>query len=143
VYKLDKRYNEIYAIKLRFWEATNYVLKNYQLNISFFFITYGSVIIYLYLVYGNLLLVSGVYNEAYNNFCSIACFIALPILFLPFHIKIVIISFIFILIRANVPRYRFDQLLGLSWKGLLPVSISSLFVTTSLLYCFNGFISVM
>ena len=143
VYKWDKKYNEIFAIKLRVWEHTNYLLKPYQLNIIYFLLTYGAVVFYLYLMYGNLLIVSNVYNETYNIVCSIACFIALPVLFLPFHVKVVVISFFFILVRANVPRYRFDQLLGLSWKGLLPVSIASLFTSLSLLFCFNGFISVL
>lgn len=143
VYKLDKHYNEIHAIRLRVWEHTNFLLKAYQLNIIYFLVTYSTVISYLYLMYGNLLILSNTYNEIYNIFCSITCFITIPVLFLPFHVKVVFISFLFILVRANVPRYRFDQLLGLSWKGLLPVSIASLFTSFSLLFCFNGFTSVL
>jgi hypothetical protein len=143
VYKLDPYYNEIFAIKLRFWEKTNYILKEYQLNIIYFFLSYVFIYIYLYLMYGNVLVISNFFNNTINIIYSLICFITLPIIYLPFTVKVVIISFFFILVRANVPRYRFDQLLGLSWKGLLPVSISSLVITLSLLFCFNGFISIL
>lgn len=38
-------------------------------------------------------------------------------------IKVVILLFLFIWVRASVPRPRYDQLMGFSWKFLLPVSI--------------------
>lgn len=38
-----------------------------------------------------------------------------------FAFKIAILSFIFILIRAMLPRYRYDQLMDLGWKIFLPV----------------------
>jgi NADH-quinone oxidoreductase subunit H len=38
------------------------------------------------------------------------------------------ISF-FILLRASLPRPRFDQLMSLSWKVMLPVSLANLLVT--------------
>lgn len=39
-----------------------------------------------------------------------------------FVIKVSIMLFVFIWIRATVPRLRYDQLMALGWKGLLPVS---------------------
>lgn len=41
-----------------------------------------------------------------------------------FCIKIIIINFMFIWIRASFPRYRFDQLMALSWRIFLPISFS-------------------
>jgi NADH-quinone oxidoreductase subunit H len=39
-----------------------------------------------------------------------------------FAFKIAILSFVFILIRAMLPRYRYDQLMDLGWKIFLPIS---------------------
>jgi NADH-quinone oxidoreductase subunit H len=49
-----------------------------------------------------------------------------------FSIKILIFLFLFILVRASVPRYRYDQLMQLGWKTLLPLSLAYLFFTSSI-----------
>jgi NADH-quinone oxidoreductase subunit H len=36
---------------------------------------------------------------------------------------------VFIWIRATLPRYRYDQLMRLGWKVLIPVAIANLIVT--------------
>lgn len=41
--------------------------------------------------------------------------------------KICFIVFFFILIRSTVPRYRYDQLMNIGWKVLLPISLAYLF----------------
>nr|QQQ88879.1 NADH dehydrogenase subunit 1 [Hyalella kochi] len=38
-------------------------------------------------------------------------------------IKTMLISFLFIWVRATLPRYRYDKLMYLAWKSLLPVSL--------------------
>lgn len=40
-----------------------------------------------------------------------------------FAAKIVVLLFIFIWIRATIPRYRYDQLMRLGWKVFLPISV--------------------
>lgn len=40
-----------------------------------------------------------------------------------FVLKIVILLFVFIWIRATIPRYRYDQLMRLGWKVFLPISV--------------------
>lgn len=40
-----------------------------------------------------------------------------------FSLKVVFMVFIFIIIRAMLPRYRYDQLMSLGWKTFLPLSI--------------------
>jgi NADH-quinone oxidoreductase subunit H len=42
---------------------------------------------------------------------------------LNFSLKVVFLVFIFILIRAMLPRYRYDQLMHLGWKVFLPLSL--------------------
>ena len=53
-------------------------------------------------------------------------------------LKLSIILFFFIWVRASFPRYRIDQLMRLCWKVFLPISLSFVLVTFSLLWCFNG-----
>jgi NADH-quinone oxidoreductase subunit H len=43
-------------------------------------------------------------------------------------IKIMIVFFIIVWIRATLPRMRVDQLMGFAWKGLLPLAIINLFI---------------
>ncbi|MFP3032404.1 MAG: NADH-quinone oxidoreductase subunit H, partial [Wolbachia sp.] len=40
-----------------------------------------------------------------------------------FVLKIIILLFVFIWIRATIPRYRYDQLMRLGWKVFLPISV--------------------
>ena len=46
--------------------------------------------------------------------------------------KIFFFLYIFIWIRATLPRYRYDQLMALGWKVLIPVAIANLVVTAVL-----------
>ena len=43
--------------------------------------------------------------------------------------KIFLFLYVFIWIRATLPRYRYDQLMALGWKVLIPISIGNLVVT--------------
>ena len=69
-----------------------------------------------------------------------------PIDFYPFNIipgpfwlifKILFLFIIFALVKAIVPRYRYDQLMRLGWKIFLPLSLIWLVLTSSYLYYFN------
>jgi len=69
-----------------------------------------------------------------------------PIDFYPFNIlpgvfwmilKILILFLLFSLVKAIVPRYRFDQLMRLGWKVFLPLSLIWLVLTASFLFFFN------
>ena len=51
--------------------------------------------------------------------------------------KILGLFILFSLVKAIVPRYRFDQLMRLGWKIFLPLSLLWLVLTSSYLYYFN------
>ena len=46
-----------------------------------------------------------------------------------FMLKVGIFMYLYIWYRATFPRYRFDQLMRVGWKVLLPVSLGLLIVT--------------
>ena len=51
--------------------------------------------------------------------------------------KILFLFIIFALVKAIVPRYRYDQLMRLGWKIFLPFSLVWVVLTASYLYYFN------
>ena len=53
-----------------------------------------------------------------------------------FSLKIVIVAFFFIFIRANAPRYRFDQLMVIGWKVFLPFVLGFFFFVSGLVKVF-------
>lgn len=48
-------------------------------------------------------------------------------------IKSMFVCFLIIKVRANYPRYRYDQLMNLGWKNFLPFSLGYLFFTVGVL----------
>ena len=52
-------------------------------------------------------------------------------------IKILLLFFLFALVKAIVPRYRYDQLMRLGWKLFLPISLIWVVLTASYLFYFN------
>ncbi len=49
-----------------------------------------------------------------------------------FVIKVFVFIFLFILLRASLPRPRYDQLMDFGWKILLPITIINLMVTAAI-----------
>jgi NADH-quinone oxidoreductase subunit H len=54
-----------------------------------------------------------------------------------FALKICFFVILFVWMRAALPRYRYDQLMNLGWKVFLPISLSFLMFTFSVLVSFN------
>ncbi|OEJ68037.1 NADH-quinone oxidoreductase subunit NuoH [Magnetovibrio blakemorei] len=54
-----------------------------------------------------------------------------------FFIKIVMLLFIFIWVRASFPRYRYDQLMRLGWKVFLPMSLAGVVIVSAVLVMFD------
>lgn len=54
-----------------------------------------------------------------------------------FSLKIVLGVIFFIMMRALLPRFRYDQLMYIGWKCFLPLSLGYLVITSSILISFN------
>ena len=52
-------------------------------------------------------------------------------------LKILLLFILFALVKAIVPRYRYDQLMRLGWKIFLPLSLTYVILTASYLFYFN------
>ena len=60
------------------------------------------------------------------------------ILFAVFLVKFFFFLFVFIWIRWSLPRFRYDQLMDLGWKTLLPWSVGNVVLTAGIIFLFQG-----
>lgn len=58
--------------------------------------------------------------------------------YLWFIIKVVALLFVFLWVRATLPRYRYDQLMTLGWKLFLPLSLLWIIITSSIIFFLNN-----
>ena len=76
--------------------------------------------------YMNMILMSGMvtilFLGGWQSPIDVAFFNAIPDL-IWFVLKVLICLFVFIWVRATLPRYRYDQLMRLGWKIFLPLSL--------------------
>jgi NADH-quinone oxidoreductase subunit H len=55
-----------------------------------------------------------------------------------FFLKVAIFLWIFIQVRWSLPRFRYDQLMDLGWKTMLPWALANVIVTAAVLVLANG-----
>jgi NADH-quinone oxidoreductase subunit H len=55
-----------------------------------------------------------------------------------FLVKTLVIIFVFMWVRWSLPRFRFDQLMMLAWRALIPMSLAMLMMTAIVLYVMRG-----
>ena len=59
--------------------------------------------------------------------------------FIWFLAKVAFLLFIFLWVRATLPRYRYDQLMSLGWKLFLPLSLFWIIVTSCVIFWVRGY----
>jgi len=55
-----------------------------------------------------------------------------------YFVKTLIVIFIFMWIRWSLPRFRFDQLMMLAWRAMIPISLALLVMTAIVVYVYHG-----
>lgn len=103
-----------------------------------FNLEYSSIIFALFFLaeYGNMILMSTLFSMLFlggwNSFFFCSYIGPMNLL-----IKILLVCVVFVIVRGNLPRYRYDQLIDVGWKIFLPITLSFLFFYISFLFCTN------
>lgn len=106
--------------------VAGYIVEYSAVGFAFFFIGEYSNII-LNSAFSAILFLGG-----WNCFSSFSLFTLVAFLF-----KILGMLFFFILVRAALPRYRYDQLMQLGWKFFLPLAIALIIFYVGIAISFN------
>lgn len=113
-------------------EAEAEIVAGYNLEYSgilfamFFLGEYGNMIIMSSLI---VILFFGGWDLPYKELNEFSCII--------YAFKVVMIAYLFVLVRALLPRYRFDQLMQLGWKSMLPLALGFFIFYSSFIVGFN------
>jgi NADH-quinone oxidoreductase subunit H len=106
--------------------------------VSGFNVEYSSLTFALFFLaeYSNMILMcSLIVILFFGGWLPFFSFIYLPA-WIWFSIKIVFFMFLFIWVRGSLPRYRYDQLMTLGWKVILPISFALLIYSIGLVILF-------
>ena len=90
--------------------------------------------------YANMILMSGMTTILFLG-GWLPPFDSVPFTWIPgpiwFALKVAIMLFVFIWIRATFPRYRYDQLMRLGWKVFLPISLVAVVIVAGAVLAFD------
>jgi NADH-quinone oxidoreductase subunit H len=107
-----------------------------------FFVEYSAMSFALFFLgeYANMILISGtttvLFLGGWLSPIPFAPFTWIPGVFW-FLLKVFACLFVFLWVRATLPRYRYDQIMALGWKVFLPISLVYLIVVASALEIFG------
>lgn len=87
--------------------------------------------------YGNMLALSFITSAFFlGGWSSILWFVPNSV---AIAVKATIIAVLFVVVRANFPRYRYDQLMSIGWKLFLPLTFAWFLLTLALLSIYSDF----
>jgi NADH-quinone oxidoreductase subunit H len=110
--------------------VAGYIVEYSAVNFAFFFIgEYSNIIL-------NSTLSALLFLGGWHSIINLSLF---PVISLFFLLKILFMLFFFILVRAALPRYRYDQLMQLGWKFFLPLAIGLILFYLGISFSFNLF----
>lgn len=100
-------------------------------------VEYSSIIFAMFFLgeYSNMLLMSAIITILFFGgwYPILPAFSLIPPqIWFPF--KVMIFCFLFVLVRATFPRYRYDQLMDIGWKVFLPITLAFFLFCAALLY---------
>jgi NADH-quinone oxidoreductase subunit H len=107
-----------------------------------FFVEYSAMSFALFFLgeYANMILISGtttvLFLGGWLSPLPFAPFTWVPGVFW-FLLKVFACLFVFLWVRATLPRYRYDQIMALGWKVFLPISLAYLVIVASVLEIFG------
>ena len=107
-----------------------------------YFVEYSSMSFALFFLgeYANMILMSGMTVTLFLGGWLPPLDIA-PLNWIPgpiwFALKVMLVLFVFLWVRATTPRYRYDQLMRLGWKVFLPISLVAVAVVAGVLVAFD------
>lgn len=65
---------------------------------------------------------------------AVASWLGVLLKFMVYWGKVTVFLFFYMWIRWTLPRFRFDQLMNLAWRGLIPISLAGLLLTAFIIY---------
>jgi NADH-quinone oxidoreductase subunit H len=80
----------------------------------------------------------GGYDMPFVNEANLSVNLAAVIGFVALFGKTFILIFIFMWVRWTVPRFRYDQLMNLGWKSLIPLALVNMFITGAVILWRQG-----
>ena len=104
-------------------------------------IEYSGIMFALFFLgeYSNMLLNTSVITLIFlGGWLPPSSLLSIKLMSIYFIFKVLLLCFFWIFIRANLPRYRFDQLMNLGWKFLLPLVLCFFYLYINLGFFFEG-----
>lgn len=102
-------------------------------------VEYSSIVFAMFFLgeYCNMIIMSALVNIFFYGGWSFFCLDYYLSSYFIFSIKTIFFCFIFIVVRAMLPRYRYDQLMTIGWKVFLPINLGFFIFSASILFGFD------